>query len=102
MDLPESLVHAISDLARKYDLKRVVLFGSRARGDSSSRSDIDLAVYTDSPFQRKGYLASDIDDLPTLLKIDLVFVDDTMELRLKDRITQEGVVIYERSCDEVG
>ena len=32
----------ISEVAKKYHLKKVTLFGSRARGDNKSDSDIDL------------------------------------------------------------
>ena len=29
----------------KHSVKKVILFGSRARGDNTERSDIDIAVY---------------------------------------------------------
>ena len=34
----------ICDLAEKYHIQKVILFGSRARGDFKRTSDIDLAV----------------------------------------------------------
>lgn len=34
----------ISQLSELYDVSRVVVFGSRARGDFRPKSDIDLAV----------------------------------------------------------
>ena len=42
--LRDELIHEIVELAKKYDLTSVTLFGSRARGDYRERSDIDLAV----------------------------------------------------------
>ena len=39
------LYHQLADLAAKYGAQKLVLFGSRARGDNTPRSDIDLAVY---------------------------------------------------------
>ena len=48
--LPEStsirdvVLKQIRDLAAQYGLRKVTLFGSRARGDFKERSDIDLAV----------------------------------------------------------
>ena len=38
------VIEEIIALAKKYNLNQVILFGSRARGDYKSRSDIDLAV----------------------------------------------------------
>ena len=34
----------IVELAKKSDIQKIILFGSRARGDYRERSDIDLAV----------------------------------------------------------
>ena len=41
----EELYSRIAALAKRYGAKRLVLFGSRARGDNRYNSDIDLAVY---------------------------------------------------------
>ena len=38
------VIEEICDFARKYNVKKVILFGSRARGDFKEKSDIDLAV----------------------------------------------------------
>lgn len=38
------VIQEICSLARKYDISKVILFGSRARGDYKRTSDIDLAV----------------------------------------------------------
>lgn len=40
----ESVIEEICGLARKYDMKKVILFGSRARGNYKRASDIDLAA----------------------------------------------------------
>ena len=41
----ENLYRRIAAIRRKFRAERVVLFGSRARGDNCARSDIDIAVY---------------------------------------------------------
>ena len=41
--LKESLIEEIVGLAKKNDVERLILFGSRARGDYKERSDVDLA-----------------------------------------------------------
>ena len=40
----KEVIEEIKNLARKYQVKRVILFGSRARGDYKRTSDIDIAV----------------------------------------------------------
>ena len=36
----------VEEISKKYpEIEKVVLFGSRARGDNASRSDIDLDIY---------------------------------------------------------
>lgn len=85
------------------DLERVVLFGSRARGDARPDSDWDVAV-----FLRRG--ASDWNTLRTLseiavrigdcreemfiqpVPIDLAGIDRSIELRR--HIREEGVELY--------
>lgn len=41
--IKQNVVEEIIQLAEKYGLEKVILFGSRARGDYKERSDIDLA-----------------------------------------------------------
>lgn len=35
----------IKEIAKNYNIQKVILFGSRARGDNSPVSDYDIAVY---------------------------------------------------------
>ncbi len=42
--IKQQVMREIQELAEKYEVKRVILFGSRARGDFRRTSDIDLAV----------------------------------------------------------
>ena len=44
-DLPERVQKDICSFARKHSVTKVILFGSRARGDNTERSDVDIAVY---------------------------------------------------------
>lgn len=92
----EQLYALIADLGQKYHAEKIVLFGSRARGDNRERSDIDLAVY-DMPEQNRPLFWSDVDDLPTLLKFDLVHITAHTDLALAQVIEKEGVTLYEQS-----
>lgn len=40
----QDVLKEICDLAEKHQIQKVILFGSRARGDFKRTSDIDLAV----------------------------------------------------------
>jgi predicted nucleotidyltransferase len=43
-DLEKKVEDDIIKIAKKNNIKKVILFGSRARGNNYERSDIDLAV----------------------------------------------------------
>jgi predicted nucleotidyltransferase len=97
--LNDSLISDLKKLGHKYLIDKIVLFGSRARGDNKSNSDIDLAIFTLPGFGHKGFLTSDIDELNTLLKIDVVFIDKDTDIKLLKDIEKEGVLLYERSSN---
>ena len=73
--------------------KRLVLFGSRARGDNKERSDIDLAVYG-MPQQERAAFWLDAEDLPTLLKLDIVHIMPGMNPKFLENIEKDGVTLY--------
>ena len=76
------------ELVKRFGAKRVVLFGSLARGDFSSWSDIDLAVWgiPATDFFRAVAFACGISDV---WKVDLVDVQDCTST-LKEVILKEG------------
>lgn len=94
--LSPKVIAGLKAIAEKYPISKIVLFGSRARGDNNPKSDIDIAIYTSVELKNKGHLISDIDDLETLLKIDIIFVNQDTDEKLISNIQREGVVIYER------
>ncbi|AMJ40960.1 nucleotidyltransferase family protein [Anaerotignum propionicum] len=90
----ETIYQEIKALGKKYQAQKIVLFGSRARGDNHSRSDIDLAIYGMKDCNQSRFW-SDVDDLPTLLKFDLVFISETTDQELIKNIEKDGVLLYE-------
>ncbi|OGQ08239.1 MAG: hypothetical protein A3G32_08865 [Deltaproteobacteria bacterium RIFCSPLOWO2_12_FULL_40_28] len=73
--------------------KRIILYGSRARGDYSPTSDIDLAIEGGKNWPKlKAYFE---EQGLTLLPIDLVCLEEA-EMALKERILKEGCVLYEK------
>ena len=90
--VPDSVEGAIRSLARQCGIRRVILFGSRARGDNHERSDIDLAVSGGNVAE----FTCDIDyETPTLLMFDVVNLDKPVSQALRDRLERDGVVLYE-------
>lgn len=91
----EKLYILIAALGEKYQAEKIVLFGSRARGDHKERSDIDLAIYG-MPKENHAHFWMDVDDLPTLLQFDLVHVTEDTDAELMKNIEKDGVTLYEK------
>ena len=93
MDLRADIKDSIIELARRYGIAQVILFGSRARGDNHERSDIDLAVRGGDVVRFS--LAVD-EDVPTLLMFDVVNLDQSVQPELLAAIKKDGVSLYEK------
>lgn len=78
--------------AQKCKLRKVVLFGSRARGDNRERSDIDLAV---SGGNIAEFSTGIDEEIHTLLMFDVVNLDGMIQPELLQSIEKEGVILYE-------
>ena len=92
--LPSLLKTEIAALGQQLGASRVVLFGSRTRNEERPRSDIDLAIFGLSPAQ-EGAFWDGIDELPTLLRFDVVFVSAHTSPDLLAEIKRDGVILYE-------
>lgn len=91
--LKKELIESIRQLASKYNIRKVLLFGSRARGDFKERSDIDLAV---SGGDVIAFSFAVDEETPTLLMFDIVNLDENVQQELLDSIAKESVVLYEK------
>lgn len=88
----ETVIEEIIAHAEKYQIEKVTLFGSRARGDYKERSDIDLAVRGGDTTR----FALDTEDVNTLLFFDVVDLDGPVQRELLESIEAEGKVLYEK------
>lgn len=86
------VIEEICDFARKYNVKKVILFGSRARGNFKEKSDIDLAVQG-GDFIR--FMLDVNEETSTLLSFDIINLDEGIMGELRKSIEKEGKVIYE-------
>ncbi len=92
--LSEKVINSICDVARDNHVKKVLLFGSRARGDYYRASDIDLAAYGENI----NRFRLDLEELvPTLLTFDVVDMTGKPSKRILDTIHREGRLLYEEA-----
>lgn len=89
----QKVINEIKDYAELYELKKVILFGSRARGDYKEKSDIDLAVTGGNV---AAFSIAVDENTSTLLKFDIVDLDASVQEELSQSIEREGIVIYEK------
>lgn len=78
-------------------IESAALFGSRARGDFNERSDYDVAVYGKLNDSDKARLRiSCTEDLPTLHKIDLIFMEQVTDEKFIQNVKKEGIIFYDK------
>jgi predicted nucleotidyltransferase len=78
-------------------LKKIIVYGSRARKNNDEKADIDLAI---SCSDDKSWLQilDIVENADTLLKIDCVCLERLSEdSKLKANIMSEGVILFNRA-----
>mgnify|MGYP000069738877 CR=1 FL=1 len=93
-NLPERVIRDISTFAKKHSVEKVILFGSRARGTNTERSDIDIAVYG-GDFD--SFYWDIKEKVHSLLMFDVVENRCRNFRRIEERNKKDGVVIYEKA-----
>lgn len=89
----ECVLEEIRSLAQQYGIEKVILFGSRARGDFYKTSDIDIAS-CGGDFLR---FSLDVEEeTSTLLQYDIVNLDGAVSEELRESIFKEGRTLYEK------
>lgn len=90
----EKVYRQIGQFAAKAGARRVLLFGSRARGDDLPTSDIDLAVEGCPDFDALYDALQN--DLWSLLSVDVINLDEPVSEALRAEIARDGKVLYEK------
>ena len=96
MQLDSELLKQLQSLCTQYpEIKKLILFGSFARGDASRTSDIDLCVegLTESELFN-AFKDATLHSITTLKKIDLLRFE-SLPKHLIQSILEEGKIIYE-------
>lgn len=97
-NIPDRLLsELIKYCSTNTNIKKVQLYGSRARGDFRLNSDVDLAFYTsNTTHSEQNLIEYRIQEIPTHLKIDIVFMNRLKKERLIQNIKRDGVILYEQ------
>ena len=99
------LQEVVERIIGAFDPQRIILFGSRASGETGPASDVDLLVVMENgegPMQRSAQVARVLLDIPFPIDI-LVRTPEELEHRLDigdyfiREIVEGGRVLYERS-----
>lgn len=86
----------VENVGKKYGVRRVLLFGSYARGEAKLNSDIDLLIDKGNIrglFQLSGFLIDLEEQFRT--NVDLLTIDSLDKDFLK-KIEDEEIVLYEQ------
>lgn len=76
-------------------IDKVVIFGSRARGDYKKTSDIDICIYgKDIKSIDINLLEDSFKEINTPLDFDVVYFNKISKEALKINIEKDGILIY--------
>ena len=96
-DIPPQTGEKMSRVFTAYpELTAVTLFGSRATGKATQRSDFDLATHGITDHYRLGRLALDLEDLDIPQTCDVQAYESINYAPLKRHIDEFGITIYRK------
>ena len=94
-------IEKINNVFTKYpQIERVVLYGSRAKGNYKTGSDIDLTLIGDNlNLSVINKISNEIDDLLLPYTIDISIFAQISNHDLIEHIKRVGVVFFQRKAD---
>ena len=95
--LSDTVIRELQDVFRRHaNIEKVLIFGSRSKGNYRSGSDIDLALIgKDIDYRQILELYTEIDDLELLYSIDMLDYQTKVGTPIGDHIDRVGQVFYE-------
>ena len=95
--LSDSVISELQAVFRRHDnIEKVLIFGSRSKGNYREGSDIDLAaIGKDLDYNQLLQILTEIDDLELLYSIDLLDYYKTVKTPIGDHIDRVGQVFYQ-------
>lgn len=97
--LSESVIQALQGVFRHYpEIESVILYGSRAKGTHRNGSDIDLTIQLkpgNTPsLELHHRIARQIDELDLIYSIDLSFLQQIENPKLREHIERVGLSLF--------
>ena len=94
----KNLKPKINNLAKKYNLSLVILYGSHARGKVHKESDIDIAVLgaRPIPFEKLIDLNNEFAEIFKVKEIDVKSLHNTNSL-FRYQVMYKGILLYGKS-----
>ena len=89
--LSEEIYNKIKNIVNKYNNYEFKIFGSRARGDYKSNSDIDIVVIGCVESKEQFNIKDEFDLLDIPYTIDLIFMQDIIKEELIESIKREAI-----------
>ncbi len=83
----------LHEFAYKNGIKKIILFGSRARNEHYKKSDIDIAV---SGGDFDSFYWDVHEHVHSLLMFDIIDLNSEIPAELKNEISKDGILIYEK------
>ena len=95
--LSDTVIKELQDVFRRHtNIKKVLIFGSRSKGNYRAGSDIDLAVIgNDIDYNQLLSILCEIDDLELFYSVDLLDYQKKKGTSIGDHIDRVGQVFYE-------
>ena len=87
----EEIIQRVTELAHKYNVTRLDLFGSFAQGTASERSDVDFVVRGCEDIED---FEEEVNNIPTLRKIDIFNYDEVCSELLREDMDRYGKQIF--------
>lgn len=91
---PKELDMVCSVLRQHPEVTSATLFGSRAKGTHSARSDVDLVVAGDIEPLRAEAIAAELDELPLPYRFEVQALVHIQYRPLLEHISRMGILIY--------
>ena len=95
--LSDTVTKELQDVFRRHaNIEKVLIFGSRSKGDYCAESDIDLAVIgKNMDYNQLLGITCEIEDLELLYSVDLSDYQKKKGTPVGDHIDRVGKVFYE-------
>lgn len=96
--ITQNTINELNNIFNKYEnIEKVIIFGSRAKGNFREGSDIDLTIIGDIEREDLMKIKDEIDDSYIPYLFDISIYDNLNSDSLKDHINRVGKIFYQKN-----